>query len=71
MIIEYQEAEAALEKLNAQSSDKYFWDGWTICKFSPNNAAIYENTGTFDREDGWGYLSKYDLDADGRWTIDN
>lgn len=71
MIIEYQEAEATIDKLNSESKDKYFWDGWTICKFSPNNAAIYERTGVFDREHGWGYLSKYEIEPSGRWTIDN
>ena len=71
MIIEYQEADSALEQLNAESNDKYFWEGWTICKFSPSSAAFYESNGVYDKDKGWGFVTKYDLDSSGRWTVDH
>lgn len=71
MIIEYKDAESAIEKLNEESVDQYYWDGWTICKFRPSPSAIYDKSGVFNESIGWGYETKYHVNQDGQWNIDN
>lgn len=70
MIIEYESADSTLEKLNSTSSDHYYWEGWTICKFSPNKSAAYDKDGAYNDPLGWGYLTKYEVNEDGSWNLD-
>lgn len=71
MIITYDDAEAAVNKLNNESTLSYYWDGWTICEFKAAPAAIYDKDGSYHSMLGWGFLTKYDVDKDGQWHIDN
>lgn len=71
MIIQYEQAEDAVKELNIESADHYYWDGWTICKFTPNPVAMWSQDGSYNRFFGWGFVSKYSVDQDGLWHIDS
>lgn len=71
MIIEYEGADSAVEKLNAESDDEYYWDGWTICRFRPSPSAIYDVQGVFSETLGWGFVTKYHVNPEGKWNVDH
>lgn len=70
MIVEYKSAESTIEKMNQETNDHYYWDGWTLCKFSPNPTAIYDKSGAYKDAIGWGFITKYEINKDGSWTVD-
>lgn len=51
-----------------KENDEFFWDNYTINKFAPNPAAEYDQKGS-RHNDQWGYLTSYEVDHKGEWTI--
>lgn len=71
MLVTYQDSELAMAKLNAQSQDEFYWDGWDICRFTKMPAAMYEKSGRYNHQvSAWGYITKYPLNGEGNWEID-
>lgn len=71
MVINYIESESAIDKLNAQSSSHYYWDGWTVVKFTPDASAMYDKDGAYNKDIGWGFTKEYNVGNDGLWKIDS
>lgn len=69
MLIQYEQADESLDKLNASSEDQFYWDGWTICRFKPSSVAIYDKHGKFNASLGWGFETRYDLNSNGTWEV--
>ena len=46
----------------------FFWDGWTIVKWSPGHNGYTEVNGMF-RNGKWGYANRYQLANSGTWFI--
>lgn len=71
MLITYDDSDCALDKLNAQSDDIFYWDGWDICRFTKMPAAIYEKDGRYNSSiSAWGYITKYSPNPEGKWEIE-
>ena len=61
----YQEAHDFVSK-NKKSG--FFWDGWTIVKWSPGHNGYTEVNGMF-RKGKWGFANKYKLTNKGTWWV--
>lgn len=70
MVLNYESVEEGVKKLNDQSSDWFYWDGWTICRFTKSPAAMYDKDGVFTEQYGWGKVTRIEPTADGLWKID-
>jgi hypothetical protein len=46
----------------------FFWDGWTIVKWSPGHNGYLKTNGMY-RNNKWGYANKYFLTNKGTWLI--
>jgi hypothetical protein len=46
----------------------YFWDGWNIFRWVPNNDGYSKNNGMF-RNGRWGLTYKFNLQDDGTWIV--
>jgi len=65
MILDYEAAHNFVEK----NKDKgFFWDGYTIVKWSPSNNGFMQPNGMF-RNNKWGYSNRYNLTSSGTWEI--
>ena len=64
--LNYDQAHAFVEK---NKSNGFFWDGYTIIKWSVSNNGFMQKNGMF-RDNKWGYSSRYILDtSSGTWEI--
>ncbi|CAB5218211.1 hypothetical protein UFOVP204_93 [uncultured Caudovirales phage] len=61
----YDQAHSFVEK---NKSNGFFWDNYTIIKFSPHKAAYTDKNGIF-KNNKWGFANRYDLKQDGTWDI--
>jgi len=65
IILDYSTAHSFVEK----NTDKgFFWDGYTIVKWSPSNNGFMQPNGMF-RNNKWGYSNRYNLTSSGTWEI--
>lgn len=46
----------------------FFWDGWTIVKWSPGNNGYMQPNGMF-RNGRWGYVNRYEVTKRGTWRV--
>ena len=46
----------------------FFWDGWTIVKWSPGHNGYLEVNGMY-RRGKWGFASRYKITNQGTWKI--
>jgi hypothetical protein len=63
--LNYEEAHNFVEK---NKSHGFFWDGFTIVKWSPSNNGYMQKNGMF-RNNKWGYSNRYELKTNGMWEI--
>lgn len=65
IILNYEQAHNFVEK---NKSNGFYWDGWTIVKFSPHSAAYTDKNGIF-KNNKWGFVSKYKVNSFGNWEL--
>lgn len=46
----------------------FFWDGWTIVKWSPGHNGYMQTNGMY-RRGKWGFAKRYPLTNKGTWLI--
>lgn len=63
--LNWKEAHKLVEK---NKKNGFFWDGWTIVKWSPGHNGYSETNGMF-RNGKWGYANRYVLTKQGTWFI--
>jgi hypothetical protein len=63
--LDYDTAHKFVEKNKALG---FFWDNWTIVKWSPSNNGYMDPKGMF-KNNKWGYSSRYELKPNGTWEI--
>ena len=63
--LNYEDAHKFVKK----NKDKgFYWDNYTIMRWTPSNNAIMEKTGMF-RNNRWGFVNRYNLKNDGTWDL--
>jgi hypothetical protein len=65
VLLDYDTAHKFVEKNKALG---FFWDGWTIVKWSPSNNGYMDPKGMF-KNNKWGYSSRHELKPNGTWEI--
>ena len=65
IVLDYDSAHKFVEK---NKSNGFFWDGYTIVKWSPSNNGFLEKNGMY-KNNRWGYSSRFDLNSNGNWEI--
>lgn len=63
--LNYDQAHDFVEK---NKKNGFYWDGWTIVKWTPNPAGYSQTNGMF-RKGRWGYAYRYFLTKKGTWKI--
>lgn len=63
--LDYDKAHNFVEKNKALG---FFWDGWTIVKWSPSNNGYMDPKGMF-KNNKWGYSNRHELAPNGTWEI--
>ena len=63
--LDYEQAHKFVEK-NKQNG--FFWDGYTIVKWTPGSNGYMQKNGMF-RENKWGYSSRYNVTSSGMWEL--
>ena len=56
--------------VSANKPKGFFWDGWTIVKWSPGHNGYIQTNGMY-RNNQWGYSSKFVMTKAGTWLIPN
>lgn len=54
--------------VNKNKSNGFFWDQYTVIKWSPGNKGYMQTNGMF-RNNMWGYASKFFMTKKGTWLI--
>jgi hypothetical protein len=63
--LDYDKAHQFVEK---NSNAGFFWDGYTLVKWSPSNNGFMQPNGMY-RNNKWGYSNRYELKPNGTWEI--
>jgi hypothetical protein len=63
--LDYNQAHEFVEK---NKSNGFFWDGYTIMRWTPSNNAFMEKNGMF-KNNRWGFINRYFLKSDGTWDL--
>lgn len=63
--LNYEQAHSFVEKNKVNG---FYWDGYTIVKFSPHKGAYTDKLGMF-RNNKWGFSNRYSLNSNGSWDI--
>jgi hypothetical protein len=63
--LNYEQANAFVEK---NKKEGFFWDGWTIVKWSPSNNGFMQKNGMY-RDGKWGYSNHYYYNSQGIWEL--
>lgn len=63
--LNYDQAHDFVEK---NKSKGFFWDGYTIVKWSPGHNGFTQTNGMF-RNDKWGYANKFYMTENGTWRV--
>ena len=51
-----------------RSKSRFYWDGWTLCKFTPKAAGAMSKDGVY-RFGRWGFESRVEVGHDGTWSV--
>ena len=54
--------------VDKRKKEGFFWDGWTIVKWSPGHNGYTEINGMF-KNGKWGYVNRYQLTNKGTWWV--
>ena len=65
IVLNYQQAHDFVEK---NKSNGFFWDGYTIVKWSPSNNGFMQKNGMF-KDGKWGFASRYNFNTKGLWEL--
>lgn len=65
LVLDYDAAHTFVKK---NEKHGFFWDGWTIVKWSPSNNGYLEKNGMF-RNNKWGYAARFYLKPNGTWEL--
>jgi hypothetical protein len=65
IVLDYEAAHNFVEK---NKSNGFFWDGFTIVKWSPSNNGYMQKNGMY-KNNRWGYSNCYNLKANGTWEL--
>ena len=63
--LNYDQAHSLVEK---HSKNGFFWEGYTLVKWTPNPNGYMQKNGMF-RNNQWGFASKYQVTKNGTWEI--
>jgi hypothetical protein len=63
--LNYEEAHKFVE---SKKNNGFFWDGYTIVKWSPGHNGYVQTNGMF-RNGKWGYASKFTMTNKGTWMV--
>ena len=63
--LDYEQAHKFVEKNKEMG---FFWDGYTIVKWSPSKNGYMQPNGLF-KNNKWGYSNRYNLNSNGKWEI--
>lgn len=67
LVLDYNAAHNFVEK---NKDNNFFWDGYTIVKWSPSNNGYMQKNGMF-RKGNWGYASYYHFNSKGVWELND
>jgi hypothetical protein len=65
IVLDYSKAHEFVEK---NKKHGFFWDGYTILKWSRNDNGYMQKNGMF-RNNKWGYVLRYKLKNNGTWEV--
>lgn len=65
MILNYEQAHKFVDK---NKNKGFFWDGYTIVKWTPGHNGYMQKNGMF-RNNQWGYASRYKVNQNGIWEL--
>jgi len=65
IVLDYEQAHKFVEK---NKKNGFFWDGYTIVKWTPGSNGYMQKNGMF-RENKWGYSSRYNVTSSGMWEL--
>ena len=65
IILSYEQAHKFVEK---NKKEGFFWDGFTIVKWSPSNNGYTDPKGLF-KNNKWGYSARFGLKPNGTWEL--
>jgi hypothetical protein len=54
--------------VSSRKRDGFFWDGYTIVKWTPGHNGWSETNGMY-RKGKWGFANKYKLRDNGTWLV--
>lgn len=60
--------DSAHDFVNKNSHRGYFWDGWDIVRWVPNNSGFMSKNGMF-RNSQWGVSYRFNLNDSGSWMV--
>lgn len=60
--------EQAHQFVEANKRNGFFWDGYTIVKWSPGHNGFTQTNGMF-RNNKWGYANKFTFTKQGTWKL--
>jgi hypothetical protein len=63
--LNYDQAHQFVEKNKANG---FYWDNYTIVKFSPHSAAYMDKKGSY-KNNKWGFANRYDVKENGTWDL--
>jgi hypothetical protein len=63
--LNYDQAHTFVEK---NQKNNFFWDGYTIVKWTPGHNGFMQVNGMF-KNNKWGYASRYNMTKNGTWKI--
>jgi hypothetical protein len=61
---------AAHQYVESMSHRGYFWDGWDIVRWVPNESGYSSKRGSF-KNNKWGIIFRSPVDNDGIWRVKN
>jgi hypothetical protein len=67
IVLNYDQANKFVEK---NKKNGFFWDGYTIVKWTPGSNGYMQKNGMF-RNNQWGYSSRYDFNSSGVWELND
>ncbi len=63
--LDYESAHKFVEKNKVNG---FFWDNYTIVKFSPHSAAYMDKKGSY-KNNKWGFANYYEIKNNGTWEL--
>lgn len=63
--LNYEQAHKFVEN---NKKNNFFWDGYTIVKWTPGHNGFLQTNGMF-KNNKWGYASRYNMTKRGTWRI--